>query len=291
MQLVDFDRHNNAYSKLREKKEKSLSDEKNLFKVEQDFEAASAEYEHYNNLIQSELPRFFEYATAFISPLFHSFYYMQLNIFYVMLDKLTAFAEQTGMNLKDAGDVEAIFLERQAGAGDAVGSILCSIPQDRHADYNLQQVQELSITKRGGMSTAQIMQQARVNQAASGSTPGRSKAGSISSRTGTPGSRFTPPISRHDSHTSAGTSLSPESNLAAPRVLAPPPYSPSGGLAGGSAPMGSPSLSAGGKRAPPPPPPLKPRPSTGPKPTYVKALFDFQAQSDGDLSFQSGDRM
>lgn len=122
-QLVDFDRHNNSYTKLREKKEKSLSDEKNLFKVEQDYEAASAEYEHYNNLLQAELPRFFEYATAFISPLFHSFYYMQLNIFYVMLEKLNAFAEQTGMNLKDAGDVEAIFLEKQAGAGDEVGSL------------------------------------------------------------------------------------------------------------------------------------------------------------------------
>lgn len=31
--LIDFDRHNNSLNKLREKKEKSLSDEKNLFKV------------------------------------------------------------------------------------------------------------------------------------------------------------------------------------------------------------------------------------------------------------------
>jgi len=31
--LVDYDRHNNNLIKLREKKEKSLSDEKNLFKV------------------------------------------------------------------------------------------------------------------------------------------------------------------------------------------------------------------------------------------------------------------
>ncbi|KAK9895970.1 BAR-domain-containing protein [Cystobasidium minutum MCA 4210] len=273
--LVDFDRHNNSYTKLREKKEKSLSDEKNLFKVEQDYEAASAEYEHYNNLLQAELPRFFEYATAFISPLFHSFYYMQLNIFYVMLEKLNAFAEQTGMNLKDAGDVEAIFLEKQAGAGD--------------------ELQELSITKRGGMSTAQIMQQARVNQAAAGGSSAglRSKAGSISSRTGTPGgSRFTPPISRHNSHSSAATSLSPESHAgsaaSAPRVLAPPPYSPAGGA---GAPLSSPGLSASGKRAPPPPPPLKPRPSAGPKPIYATALYDFQAQSDGDLSFQTGDRI
>jgi hypothetical protein len=32
-QLIDYDRHNNSLNKLREKKEKSLSDEKNLFKV------------------------------------------------------------------------------------------------------------------------------------------------------------------------------------------------------------------------------------------------------------------
>ncbi len=31
--LVDYDRHNNSLNKLREKKEKSLSDEKNTFKV------------------------------------------------------------------------------------------------------------------------------------------------------------------------------------------------------------------------------------------------------------------
>ena len=31
--LVDYDRHNNSLNKLRGKKEKSLSDEKNLFKV------------------------------------------------------------------------------------------------------------------------------------------------------------------------------------------------------------------------------------------------------------------
>lgn len=31
--LVDFDRHNNSLNKLRDKKEKSLKDEQNLFKV------------------------------------------------------------------------------------------------------------------------------------------------------------------------------------------------------------------------------------------------------------------
>lgn len=32
-QLIDYDRYNNSLTKLRDKKEKSLSDEKNLFKV------------------------------------------------------------------------------------------------------------------------------------------------------------------------------------------------------------------------------------------------------------------
>lgn len=75
--LMDYDRHNNSLNKLRAKKEKSLSDEKNLFKVEESFELASGEYEHYNNLLKTELPAFLAMGTRFIDPLFHSFYYMQ----------------------------------------------------------------------------------------------------------------------------------------------------------------------------------------------------------------------
>jgi len=33
VQLVDYDRFNNSLTKLRDKKDKTLSDEKNLFKV------------------------------------------------------------------------------------------------------------------------------------------------------------------------------------------------------------------------------------------------------------------
>ena len=42
--LVDYDRHNNSLNKLREKKEKSLSDEKNLFKVDPHFSRSSRRY-------------------------------------------------------------------------------------------------------------------------------------------------------------------------------------------------------------------------------------------------------
>jgi len=102
---VDYDRFNNSLTKLRDKKEKSLSDEKNLFKVcssslllryllihlfslrllnlscfpklEQDFEIATSEYDYINNALKTDLPRFMILATNFIDPLFHSFFYMQ----------------------------------------------------------------------------------------------------------------------------------------------------------------------------------------------------------------------
>ena len=43
---------------------------------------------------------------------------------------------------------------------------------------------------------------------------------------------------------------------------------------------------------PPPPPPLKPKPKpAAPAPQYVVALYDFDAQADGDLDFKAGDRI
>jgi len=97
--LQDYDRFNNSLTKLRDKKEKSLSDEKNLFKVgflslvcmytyiylyiftpfqlEQDFEIATADYEDINNAMKTDLPQFMALATQFIDPLFQSYFYMQ----------------------------------------------------------------------------------------------------------------------------------------------------------------------------------------------------------------------
>ena len=113
MQLTDYDRHNNSLTKLRDKKEKTLNDEKNLFKVnfyfvtahplfrsmldfiqlEQDFEFATNEYTQINDALKSDVPQFLLLVTRFIEPLFQSYYYMQLNIVWVIVEKLNAFAE------------------------------------------------------------------------------------------------------------------------------------------------------------------------------------------------------
>ena len=89
--LTDYDRFNNSLTKLRDKKEKSLSDEKNLFKLEQDFEIATNEYDYINNALKQEIPRFMQLATQFIDPLFHSFYYMQYVIPLFAFDRPTVY--------------------------------------------------------------------------------------------------------------------------------------------------------------------------------------------------------
>ncbi|PWN32395.1 BAR-domain-containing protein [Meira miltonrushii] len=149
--LVDYDRHNNAYTKLRDKKEKTLKDEQNLFKVEQDYETAAADYEHYNNLMKEELPRFFEMATRFMTPLFHSFYYMQLNVYYLTLDKLQNFAN---------------------GKYDISAESVARLEQDYVSQLNdaSERLEALTIRK-PAMPSARLLQQARSSSGAGSGSP------------------------------------------------------------------------------------------------------------------------
>ncbi|KDQ19817.1 hypothetical protein BOTBODRAFT_27241 [Botryobasidium botryosum FD-172 SS1] len=251
--LVDFDRFNNSLTKLREKKEKTLSDEKNLFKLEQDFELAVNEYEYYNNTLKTELPQFMVLATQFIDPLFHSFYYMQLNIFYLTMEKLRGFAEKKYSLASTGAEIEAAYLEAKTDAAT--------------------RIEDLAITKRV-VSTAKLMAQSRGTLSPSGSSMGagsmRRSPSSVSS--GTP-----------STYSLAGKKAPPPPPGSASMAAPPPPY---------SAPSPGSSVSAlSGKRAPPPPPPLKPKPKPAPEIKYVVALYDFTAQADGDLDFSAGDRI
>ena len=117
-----------------------------------------------------------------------------------------------------------------------------------------ERIEELQITKRI-VSTAKLLQQARQS---SGSGIGRSS--SIASK------------STLDRKTSTSSYSSPTSRT----VAAPPPYT-------------STASSGSIKKAPPPPPPLKPKPSFNAQ--YATAIFDYEAQAEGDLSFRAGDRI
>ncbi|KAJ7630388.1 hypothetical protein FB45DRAFT_915349 [Roridomyces roridus] len=258
--LTDYDRFNNSLTKLRDKKEKSLSDEKNLFKLEQDFELATNEYDFLNNSLKTDLPKFMTLSTQFIDPLFSSFYYMQLNIFYSIHDKMAGFAGEAGYDITNVPGSQ-IAADYEAKRTDAWA-----------------QVEELNIVKRI-ISVSKLVQANRAN----GGGLERSATSASTSTASSLGSTKTSPPTRVPSNSFAKKVPPPVPGSAAP--AAPPPYSPSAsaGLAAAAA--------AGAKRAPPPPPPLKPKPKAAPQIQYVVALYDFAAQADGDLSFNTGDRI
>jgi len=256
--LTDYDRFNNSLTKLRDKKEKSLSDEKNLFKLEQDFELATNEYDFLNNALKSDLPRFMTLSTQFIDPLFSSFFYMQLNIFYLILEKMNAFAE-----------------EAKYDVSNTPGSQIAEDYESKRSDA-WSTIEELNITKRI-ISVSRMVQANRQNDGSSLSRSGTT-ASSVSAASGSSATSRTPPPGRVPSSSFVKKTPPPiPGSAAAP----PPPYTPSGGAASAAA----------SKRAPPPPPPLKPKPKVAPKVQYVVALYDFAAQADGDLSFNTGDRI
>ena len=89
---------------------------------------ATNEYDYINSTMKSELPRFMVMATQFIDPLSHSFFYMQLNIFYLLLEKLSGFAEGRYDVSVPAHQIAADYEERRTDAWS--------------------QIEELNITKR-----------------------------------------------------------------------------------------------------------------------------------------------
>ncbi|KAI0932846.1 hypothetical protein AcW1_000150 [Taiwanofungus camphoratus] len=193
--LVDYDRYNNSLTKLRDKKEKTLSDEKHIFKLEQDFDVASNEYDQINSTMKTELPRFLVQATQFLDPLFHSFFYMQLNVFYLLLEKLNGFAESGKYDVSVTGN--QIAKEYEEKRSDA-----------------WQRLESLNVTQRI-LSTSKLVQ---AHRATSGSGPpsslGRSPTSSTTASAAS--SRLPPPF------------RSPSSSFATlPNVPPPPPYSPS----------------------------------------------------------------
>jgi amphiphysin len=236
---LDYDRQRAALKKLQDKKEKTLKDEKAIYKAENDVELATTDYNYFNDLLKEELPKLFALEREFIQPLFQSFYYMQLNVFYTLHERM----QRLDIGYFDLTlDIEAAY-------------------QKKRGDIQ-EEVEKISIVK---------------FKASGGRTPGM-KPGQ---------SKYAAMIADKKA---GRASVSSESE--AP----PPPYSPGpGAVATGD--VKSPALSSGSwgsvaksKGAAPPPPKPKPsRLSGAPAVEHVTALYDFEAQAEGDLSFVTGD--
>ncbi|KAH9900175.1 BAR domain-containing protein [Xylariomycetidae sp. FL2044] len=258
---LDFDRHNATLKKLKDKKEKSAKDEKAMWKAETDVEQATQDFNYFNDLLKEELPKLFALERQFIQPLFQSFYYMQLNIFYTLHEKmqhcdigyfdLTQEVEEAVINKR--GDIqeqaEKLTIVRFKTSG-----------QKRPPKYGNKPAAIEAGERPAGLLTA-------------------APAGSAAS---------TPSL--------ASPSKFGQQPQAEAAENPPPPYSaaPASLKSPISPPIGSPkspgfASAAAGKPKPPPPKPKPSRLSGAPNVETVTALYDYSAQAEGDLSFRAGD--
>lgn len=235
---LDFDRHRAALKKLQDKKDKTLKDEKAMYRAEADAEQATQDYNYFNDLLKDELPKLFTLEREFIKPLFQSFYYMQLNVFYTLHERML----RLDIGYFDLTlDIEAAYEKKR---GDIQ-----------------EQAEKISIIKFKTTGTRPV-----------GAKPGQSKYAmkALEAKGGR-------------------TSISSDTETP------PPPYSP--GPAGAVGDVKSPAMSTGSwgsvakaKGAAPPPPKPKPSRLSGiPAAESVTALYDYEAQAEGDLSFLTGD--
>ncbi|KAF9903175.1 hypothetical protein BX616_001697, partial [Lobosporangium transversale] len=90
--LVDYDRFRISLKKLQDKKDRTLGDEKQIFKLESQLEVATADYDGLNNLLKEELPGYFWLRTQLMEPIFYAFFFLQLRISNILLDRIDPLA-------------------------------------------------------------------------------------------------------------------------------------------------------------------------------------------------------
>jgi amphiphysin len=236
---LDYDRYRTTLKKLQDKKDKTIKDEKAIYKAEADVEQATQDFNYFNELLKQELPKFFDLERQFIKPLFTSLYYLQLNIFYTLHERM----QNLNIDYFDTTtDVEEGF-------------------EKRYEEYR-EQVDALSIVhfkKTGGYKKGETRYGAQ--------------------------SKYGPKISE---------ATKPRLDSAESSEVPPPPYTPNpaNGTSSITGEAALASAAAAAKTKGPAPPPPKPKPtrlSGASVAETVTALYDYEAQAHGDLSFSTGD--
>ena len=256
---IDYDRHRATLKKLQDKKDKNLKDEKAMYKAENDVEQSTQEYNYYNDVLKDELPKLFGLEREFIVPLFQSFYYMQLNVFYTLHEKM------------QGCDIGYFDLTRD--------------------------IEEAFEAKRGDIQAkAEALSMVKFRTTGAKRPPKPLGLGAPPK-----------PLLIEDKKTASPTETNTPSSAPASARRAtldgidnpPPPYSSNSAL---SPILGDDKVSranstgsnwssaAKSKGAAPPPPKPKPsRLSVDPAVETATALYDYEAQAEGDLSFSAGE--
>lgn len=329
--LVDYDRHRISLKKLQDKKDRSLSDEKQIFKLESQLEVATADYEGLNNALKEELPGYFWLRTQLMEPISHTFYFLQLRIFGILLDRIDPLARSGYYDL--TMDIVRGYEARKGDIAPTIESIEVLAKRSVGSPYTSKYGSEGASTPSsfGGSSASldtkpqspSTLPVAKPWQTASAVKPWQQAAAPPPQTAPKPwqaaSAPTSPPAVTAPKPWQTPT-VAPKSWQAPSRPAAdasPPPYSSPKSLAttvslapssGGSrngpniqlqvSPSVISAVAAGAAGAAiqaskpalakkPPPPPVPKR--LGVK--MVVALYDYDAQQDGDLSFKKDDRI
>jgi amphiphysin len=309
---LDYDRHRGSLKKLQDKKDRSAKDEKAMWKAEGDVETATQDFNYFNDLLKDELPKLFRLEQDFIKPLFQSFYYMQLNIFYTMHSKM----QGCDIGYFDLTmEIEEAF-ERKRGDVQERAEALSIVKFKTTGQRRPPKYQRPNAIEAG---PSQKLIGAGSSSAAAGKPPPPPSPGAplkaLPPPSPNPATKPPPPPSPAAPRVAFAPSKAAEAaaSAAAPVSPGPPPYSPMKPappppVSAPAAPTppgpsvlqpaasiaNSSSLAAAiaAKKAKPPPPVPKPKPKhleAAKAVETVTALYDYEAQADGDLSFKASD--
>jgi len=290
---LDYDRHRATLKSLQDKKDKSLKDEKAIYKAEANAEQATQDFEYFNDLLKNELPQLFKLEREFIQPLFQSFYYMQLNVFYTLhermqnmdigyfdlsLDIEAAFSKKRG-DIEEQVSALAITRFKRTGGPKPAGAVGAGVGPSvaGGSKYGINKYKEATSSQEAGSSTEEAPPppySSHPSASQSVAPPEKSPAFTAGGLSPSLASGFASSMNRANS---VGSKFGPAANAGSIN----------------RAKSTNSHFGAAAKAKGPAPPPPKPKPAAlraahSGTPTAT-ALYDYEAQAEGDLSFSTGD--
>lgn len=259
---VDLDRRKRTWKKYDEKKERTAKDEEKMYTAEAELQVAQEEYDYYNEMLKNELPTLFQMQLDFIKPLFVSFYYMQLNIFYTLYNRM----EELKIPYFDLNsDIVEAYHAKKGQVEEQTDAIGITHFKVGHAKSKLEatkrrhQQQSGSATPTSPSMASPVGGQFPSEQAPPGYTPGQYGGGYGQ---GNEKATYAPQYGYGQGNEKAS-------------------YAPQYGQYGQQQPQAQ-------GYAPPAPAPAAPAPAPAGSTPLCTALYDYTAQQQGDLTFTAG---
>ncbi|KAI9230029.1 MAG: hypothetical protein DHS80DRAFT_21788 [Piptocephalis tieghemiana] len=276
---LDYVRHNQSLSKLSNKAERSLEEERKMHKQQTITDESHEAYENIVARLKTELPTLLQLRTQLIDPMFKTFARVQLHvqdIYYNQLEEVT----RLGVFDMQSPIVEH-FTARQAEGDALLGEL--HFPGGKTTPVTSPK------PNLSGKSTSS--QPSSPNPA---KTAGASSSFTTTNHSAPPPPAYTPPssVAATTTPSSYPSAQEEKARLAAQDAAVTSGNAPATSSSSSMAPPYSPTMTTTHTPSSPPPPPPPPAPATATtSPSYVIALYDYAAQDSGDLSFSEGDRI